>query len=107
MKQTDPQFKLRLDEDLKAALTSAAKQNQRTLSAEIVARLQASFSESPIGPSADKALLVDVVSAMAVMIRSLGGELGPDTDPKGLKQLTESFNRLNERIRLLHTREEQ
>lgn len=45
MKQTDPQFKLRLDEDLKAALTAAAKQNQRTLSAEIVARLQASFDK--------------------------------------------------------------
>lgn len=47
MKQTDPQFKLRLDEELKAALTAAAKQNQRTLSAEIVARLQASFDAPP------------------------------------------------------------
>ena len=93
--------------EIKEQIEAAAKANGRSMNAEIVARLQASFSESPIGPSADKALLVDVVSAMAVMIRSLGGELGPDTDPKGLKQLTESFNRLNERIRLLHTREEQ
>lgn len=52
MKQTDPQFKLRLDEQLKAALSSSAKQNKRTLSAEIVARLQESFEQSALSQAA-------------------------------------------------------
>lgn len=47
MKQTDPQFKLRLTESLKEQLTEAARKNNRTISAEMLARLQDSF-----GPAA-------------------------------------------------------
>jgi hypothetical protein len=42
-KQTDPQFKLRLPPDLKDALDSAAQRNNRSVSAEILARLAESF----------------------------------------------------------------
>lgn len=45
MKQTDPQFKLRLPQGLKDRLESAATSNHRSLTAEIVARLEDSFSE--------------------------------------------------------------
>lgn len=43
MKQEDPQFKLRLPSELKQRIDVAAKENQRSVGAEIVARLQASF----------------------------------------------------------------
>lgn len=43
MKQEDPQFKLRLKPELKERLEESAKANTRTLGAEIVSRLEASF----------------------------------------------------------------
>lgn len=43
MKQTDPQFKLRLPVRLKEALEKARVERDRTLTAEIVARLEQSF----------------------------------------------------------------
>ncbi|RVG92165.1 Arc family DNA-binding protein [Sinorhizobium meliloti] len=42
-KQTDPQFKLRLPPDLKEALEAAAQRNNRSVSAEILARLTDTF----------------------------------------------------------------
>ena len=43
MKQTDPQMKIRLSPELKKSIDKSAKENMRTLNAEIVARLQASY----------------------------------------------------------------
>lgn len=40
-----PQMKIRLSPDLKAAIDEAAKANNRTLNAEIVARLESTFAE--------------------------------------------------------------
>lgn len=40
MKQTDPQFKLRLPQELKARLESVAASSRRSLTAEIIARLE-------------------------------------------------------------------
>lgn len=42
MKSTDPQFKLRLDADLKKWLEEQAQQNLRSVTNEIVIRLQRS-----------------------------------------------------------------
>lgn len=44
MKQTDPQMKIRLPPDLKAKVEQAAVSGNRSMGAEIVARLEASFS---------------------------------------------------------------
>lgn len=44
MAREDPQLKLRLTEELKALVTNAAKANGRSVNAEIVSRLEASFS---------------------------------------------------------------
>lgn len=44
MKQTDPQFKLRLPHELKANIEKAAADNHRSVTAEIVARLHESFT---------------------------------------------------------------
>lgn len=49
MKQDDPQFKLRLPPGLKTLLDEAAKENTRTVGAEIVARLWTTF-EKPLEP---------------------------------------------------------
>lgn len=43
-KQTDPQFKLRLPPKLKEAIEEAAQRNNRSISAEILARLQDSIT---------------------------------------------------------------
>lgn len=45
MSRTDPQFKLRMPPALRAQLEQAAEQANRSLNAEIVTRLQASFTQ--------------------------------------------------------------
>ncbi len=47
MKQTDPQYKLRLPQDLKSLIEEAAKANGRSMNAEIVVRLEQSFGTEP------------------------------------------------------------
>lgn len=44
MKQTDPQMKIRLPPALKAEIEQAATDNNRSMNAEIVARLKESFT---------------------------------------------------------------
>ena len=43
MKQTDPQYKLRLPQELKDLVEEAAKRTGRSMNAEVVARLQLSL----------------------------------------------------------------
>ncbi|WP_426287524.1 Arc family DNA-binding protein [Luteibacter sp. E-22] len=45
MKRTDPQFKIRLPDALKERLEALAAKEQRSVSAEIVARLQRTLEE--------------------------------------------------------------
>lgn len=44
MSRTDPQFNLRIPAPLKAQVEEAAKHNKRSATAEIIARLEESFS---------------------------------------------------------------
>jgi len=46
MSRTDPQFKLRMPASLRAQVEQAAKNARRSLNAEIVLRLEASFAQS-------------------------------------------------------------
>lgn len=46
MSRTDPQFKLRMSAALRAQVEQAAKEARRSLNAEIVLRLEASFAQS-------------------------------------------------------------
>ena len=46
MSREDPQLKLRLAPDLKNRVQDAARTNNRTMNAEIVARLESTFSNS-------------------------------------------------------------
>lgn len=50
MSREDPQMKIRLPADLKDSVEVAAKANNRTMNAEIVARLQASFDKGKDKP---------------------------------------------------------
>ncbi|MFG5862701.1 Arc family DNA-binding protein [Metapseudomonas sp. CR1201] len=43
MSRTDPQFNLRIPEELRERVMSAAKANKRSATAEIIARLEDSF----------------------------------------------------------------
>ena len=43
MRQTDPQMKIRLSPELKENIAQSARDNMRTLNAEIVSRLQLSY----------------------------------------------------------------
>ncbi|NIC37193.1 Arc family DNA-binding protein [Halomonas desiderata] len=43
--QTDPQYKLRMPPELHEQLKRAAKENHRSMNAEIIARLQSTFEE--------------------------------------------------------------
>lgn len=64
--RTDPQYKLRMPADLRDRLKDAAQENHRTMNAEMVARLQESFSE---GLSDDELLPADRAKEMSVTAR--------------------------------------
>ena len=49
MKQTDPQYKLRLPQTLKDQIEEAARHSGRSMNAEVVARLQATFDSPALG----------------------------------------------------------
>ncbi|MDX1296934.1 MAG: Arc family DNA-binding protein [Pseudomonas sp.] len=46
MSRTDPQFKLRMPPELRAQLEQTAKEARRSLNAEIVLRLEATFAQA-------------------------------------------------------------
>ncbi|QTN45558.1 Arc family DNA-binding protein [Ectopseudomonas mendocina] len=56
MSRTDPQFKLRMPLALRAQVEQAAEQANRSLNAEIVTRLQASFTQAKPEVSANERL---------------------------------------------------
>lgn len=101
MKQTDPQYKLRLSQELKDQIEAAAKQSGRSMNAEIVARLEGSFNvTSSVLESVPRVLetleraldnaalergvlklnLNSLSEAVSLLVQSLdaGGQLEPD-----------------------------
>lgn len=54
MSRTDPQFKLRMPPELRAQVEQTARQANRSLNAEIVTRLQASFAQATPEVSANE-----------------------------------------------------
>ncbi|KAB0544169.1 Arc family DNA-binding protein [Kerstersia gyiorum] len=83
MARTDPQVNFRMPADLRDRLAEAAKQSNRTLTAELVARLEASFA-APDGNSQEslrvvleqlqrqQATLEDVSAQISVLTRAKG-----------------------------------
>lgn len=56
-KQTDPQYKLRWSEELRDKIAQSAKEHNRSMNADIVARLEQSFST----PETTQSLLEEAV----------------------------------------------
>lgn len=82
MKQTDPHFKLRLPPDLKEKIERASAASQRSMSAEIVARLAASFDDIP-----------DRVLALENLVGE-GGEYPADRMWRDIQELEEKLSAL-------------
>jgi hypothetical protein len=74
MKQTDPQYKLRLPQQLKDQIESAANTSGRSMNAEIVHRLEQSFTRRHVsgvsvgGPIPGSTLLTSTPEELAELI---------------------------------------
>ncbi|MGO7375038.1 Arc family DNA-binding protein [Rhizobium ruizarguesonis] len=64
MSRSDPHFRLRIPEDLKREIETAARANSRTITSEVVYRLEQSFVRS----STDKGGLVDEIEAIRMRL---------------------------------------
>lgn len=67
MSREDPQFKLRMPEELKAQAENAAKASGRSLNSELVARIESSFLADG---SADRLIPAAKAKELALMARS-------------------------------------
>lgn len=91
MGREDPQLKLRLTEEMKDRITAVAKENGRSVNAEIVARLDKSFIGDFI-PIDDLTGIKTVVDEMAQTSRTLADELVASA--KRERELNEKFQSL-------------
>ena len=81
MKQSDPQFKLRIPQDLKEQLEAAAKENSRSVTAEIIHRLQISLASDLLQIDDDPPM--SQLDTLAAKVDRLGSLL--DTALKSLE----------------------
>ncbi|WP_322470263.1 Arc family DNA-binding protein [Hydrogenophaga sp. SNF1] len=70
MARTDPTIYMRIPEGLKEALDRAAEENKRSLTAEVVARLEQSFSSVGIGDAREDATTT-VINRLAALEEQL------------------------------------
>lgn len=56
--QTDPQYKLRLPPELKEKIVASSKEHNRSMNADIVARLEQSFLSQPPNETSQLALFL-------------------------------------------------
>ena len=115
-RQTDPQYKLRLTPELKERLDEAAKDNNRSLNSEILARLEGSFASEETLKGLMSALAVQeryskalaaIQEAYAEMALILGSAaLSPEraeemrkNNPGGIERITDVFARQLAEIR--------
>ncbi|QZA80849.1 Arc family DNA-binding protein [Deefgea piscis] len=61
MTREDPQFKLRVPAELREDIEVAAKANNRSMNAEIVARLQSTFNSEAKVSNLDLSQIIDAV----------------------------------------------
>ena len=85
MARTDPQLNFRIPAELKKRLEKAAAENQRTLTAELVNRLEHSLSDAPNVNTIDLLDMVmrineEIQALRAVTQKALSQEM--DTQPK-------------------------
>lgn len=73
MRRADDSFKVRMASDLKARIEEAARANNRSINAEIVSRLEQSFTEIPVGPFHSD----EVAKALEQAFREIIAKQGP------------------------------
>lgn len=83
MSRTDPQFNLRIPGELRDRVMAAAKANKRSATAEIIARLEASFATASMMVLVDEAHRSNAPSPERALelIEQLKGELVALTAP--------------------------
>jgi hypothetical protein len=62
--QTDPQYKLRWSEELRDKIQESAKQHNRSMNADIVARLEESFTSGLVASDPYKRMLLAVIAGI-------------------------------------------
>lgn len=98
MTREDPQMKLRLPLELKDQLAGAAAENGRSMNAEIVSRLAASFSQAPEGNEQIARYLFDETKHLSakldILTKMIEGMLGPFAGEDGNKPERQSTGRV-------------
>jgi len=62
--QRDPQYKLRWSEELREKVTQSAKEHNRSMNADIVARLEESFTSGLVASDPYKRMLLAVIAGI-------------------------------------------
>lgn len=75
MARDDLHFRLRIPEELKLRVSAAARANDRSITAEIIARLESTFSSDTIDPTDTE--LVDMVADLERLKRRIIGSRLP------------------------------
>ncbi|MBX3536555.1 MAG: Arc family DNA-binding protein [Chelatococcus sp.] len=94
MSREDPQLKVRVSPELKERLVKAAEGGKRSLNAEIVARLEATFEEGTgHGPGSTRgSLLMDLLPAgLAGRVRSAAESRGQSAEEEIVQALEVAF----------------
>lgn len=94
MSREDPQLKVRVSPELKERLVEAAESGKRSVNAEIVARLEATFEEgAEHGPVSTHApLLTDLLpSGLAARVRSAAEARGQSAEEEIVQALEAAF----------------
>jgi Arc-like DNA binding domain len=95
MKNILPDFKIRLPQHLKSQIESAARENNRSMNGEIVARLERSFSEPiPLSPLATQATS-DALTGWGNANSKLSAKI---------EELTRRYGELETRLKIVESR---
>lgn len=83
MARTDPQLNFRIPAELREKLDAAAASNKRSLTSELIARLQASFEE----PAHGEALTTSTADAVQLLLKKVEGIEARLIQPEGTSLL--------------------
>lgn len=83
MARTDPQLNFRIPAELREKLDAAAASNKRSLTSELIARLQASFEETAHG----EALTISTADAVHLLLKKVEGIEARLIQPEGASLL--------------------
>lgn len=95
MSRTDPQFNLRIPQELRDRIVTAAQANKRSATAEILARLESTFAEE------NRALDMDLADYAEEMLSAAGAEATAAQAPDLARRMSAVEQQLQQIIGLL------